>query len=160
MEFRSIVKKMLLNESELFLLAAAKLQFNTDEAISNYIYKNMRMSHYIESETKFCLHDVTIIVDGFHLVWFESLLMDTEIGQLSIGHFALDSKLVGCGLGKKILLSLRGRLQKEFGITQILFNERAIKPYHPKFFVEKIGAKEVKSFPAGRGWLWVFDECV
>jgi len=157
MEFRQIIRNLVLSETDRFVLAVGKLQLFPKEIVSAYVYKNMPQHAHLEFTTQFTLDPITINIDGFDVAWLQELFLDTEKMQLNIGHFALDTKLVELGLGKKLLHAVKEVAKEELGISQILFKERSANPKYPGFFTEIIGAKEVAAFPVGTDWLWEFS---
>ena len=156
MEVLTVLRNILLSESDRLAIAVSKLSVITEEVIANYIKADMPRYPYVAHTTKFSLPDITINIDGFDVAWIESIVIVPKESQLEIGHFALDKKLVGLGIGKRLAFALQKVAREQLAITQILFKERSENSKYPPFFEKTLGATKVPGFPTGDNWLWNF----
>lgn len=156
MEIRTVLRNMLLSESDRLAISVNKLSVLTEELIANYIEADMPMYQYMAHTTKFSLPDITINIDGFDVAWIESIVIDPKESQLEIGHFALDKRLVGLGIGKRLAFALQKVAREQLEVTQILFKERSENSKYPPFFEKTLRATKVPGFPTGDNWLWNF----
>ncbi|MAD53156.1 MULTISPECIES: hypothetical protein [unclassified Idiomarina] len=158
MDIRTTLRSLILSEKDRFAIVVNKLLLFPEDIIANHISSDMPRYPYIAHTKKFSLEDITINLDGFDVAWIQSIVYDTVNNQLEIGHFALNRKLEGIGIGKRLAFALKNVVNEELFVTQILFKERSTNPRYPTFFENVLGATKVPAFPDGAGndWHWNF----
>jgi GNAT superfamily N-acetyltransferase len=76
-----------------------------------------------------------------------------------VGHFAVETDLVGKGFGEALARGFAKALCREFGVEKIVFSERKYSKAHEQLF-KRLGAQpqERRKPPGGLDWVWTISD--
>lgn len=102
------------------------------------------------------LDNITVLAAGSPIAWIQEITLDVPCHCAKIGHFAIDPRYAGHGLGRLLAKTLRAELHVRLGVVDIVFAERSTRFVEAGYeaFFRSLGATETTR-PGWRSeWLW------
>ena len=85
--------------------------------------------------------------------------LDLSSRTAIVGHFAVETDLVGKGLGEALARGFAKALCREFGVETIVFSERKYSKAYEQLF-KRLGAQpqERREYPGCPDWVWTISD--
>lgn len=91
------------------------------------------------------------------LGYIQEITVDMHQKTATVGHFAVASDYTGMGFSKRMAHGFAKLLKENYGVTEIIFDERSRKAEYEVFFEHILRAVRVGTAPK-HTWRWVWIE--
>lgn len=91
------------------------------------------------------------------LGYIQEVSVDMHRRTATVGHFAVGKNFSGMGLAKRMAQGFAKMLRDDFGIIEIVFDERSRKVKYEAFFEHVLRAERIRTRPNDK-WRWVWLE--
>lgn len=91
------------------------------------------------------------------LGYIQDVAIDMHRKTATVGHIAVEKNFSGMGLAKRMVQGFAKMLRDDFGITEIIFDERSRKAEYEVFFEHVLRADRIGTKP-NETWRWKWFE--